>query len=173
MMTDSRVPLIKALIKARGEFTPVLKDGKNPHFKSRYATLDSVVEAITPALLNNGLILLQPISQGEDGGMVLITQLWHESGERFEFKFVLPQLADLQKMGSAITYARRYSILSLLGIAPEDDDDGNAAVPMTTQQRPAQTPATAVANRGTNGTNGKPPKPPTPGYDWDSAIPAN
>ena len=159
-MQDGRIPLIKALIKARGEFAPVVKDGKNPHFKSRYATLDSVVEAITPALLKNGLILLQPISQGEDGGMVLITQLWHESGERFEFKFVLPQLADLQKMGSAITYARRYSILSLLGIAPEDDDDGNATIPQSTQ-RPAQTPAYTVANRGTNG-NGKPPKPAVP-----------
>lgn len=117
--------LIKALVKARSEFDRVTKDSNNPFFKSKYADLASVVGAITPALSANGLVVCQPLEQTENG-LLLKTQLWHESGEVMESTMAIPAIADIQKLGSAITYSRRYALSSLLGIAPEDDD-GNAA----------------------------------------------
>ena len=162
---NSRIDMIKALIKARGAFSPVLKDAKNPFHNNQYATLEGVLAAVTPALLENGLLLLQPLTESGEC-MAVLTQLWHESGEKMEFVFKLPALSDMQKLGSAITYARRYSVLALLGIAPECDDDGNstAAPAKTSTNGVKQTPAATVANRG----NGKPPSVPAPGYDWDN-----
>jgi hypothetical protein len=141
--------LIKALVKARSEFDRVTKDSNNPFFKSKYADLASVVAAITPALSANGLVVTQPIvtidptlspilpkpvkteksESPVDVPMTTIgvlTQVWHESGEKLESVFPVPPMEDIQKVGSAITYIRRYALSSLLGVAPEDDD-GNAA----------------------------------------------
>jgi len=140
--------LIPALIKAKSEMSPIVKDGVNPFHKSRYATLDAIVQAITPALSANGLVLIQ-VTQSEGETFRLVTQLWHCSGEHIEGTYPLPSPEDCsgeknpsQAMGSALTYARRYSIASLLNLCTEDDDDGNAHG--NGKAKPQPTPVTAV-----------------------------
>ena len=118
--------LLTALIKAKADFLPIKKDKINPHFKSRYADLDSILSACEPALLINGLVISQTIELSESG-MILTTTLWHESGESLISKYALPQIADSQKFGSALTYARRYAVSALLSVTADDDDDGNSS----------------------------------------------
>lgn len=117
--------LVSALAKARAEFDAVTKNANNPFFKSKYADLSEVIGAITPALSANGLVVVQPIVQTENG-LLLRTQLYHVGGGVIESTFAIPENKDIQKLGSAITYVRRYSLSSLIGVAPQDDD-GNAA----------------------------------------------
>ena len=117
--------LVEALSKARAEFDAVTKNAANPYFKSKYADLSEVLGAITPALSANGLVVVQPIEQTETG-LLLRTQLHHVGGGVIESTFAIPENKDIQKLGSAITYIRRYSLSALFGVAPQDDD-GNAA----------------------------------------------
>lgn len=121
-----------ALVKAQKEFGPALKSNTNPHFKSRYADLAACVEAVIDALNNNGIALIQPPHECENGVMVE-TIFVHESGETFSAgKLHVPASKhDAQGYGSALTYARRYGLMAACGIAPEDDD-GNAASKKTT-----------------------------------------
>lgn len=124
--SESLKEIMPALIKARGNFKAAVKDSKNPHFKSAYASLDSVVDAITDALLAQGIFQTQPTSV-EDGVTILHTRFVHSSGEWIGSTYpVHPVKKDPQGEGSALTYARRYALMSLAGIAPEDDD-GSAA----------------------------------------------
>ena len=116
------IELIKALIRAKAEFQPIEKDKINPHFRTKYASLDSVLDAVTPALCKHGLVIVQPLQSGR----VLNTHLYHESGEVMTSTFELPDVSDIQKIGSALTYARRYSVCALLGITADEDSDGNA-----------------------------------------------
>ena len=124
----SKEPTIhQALVAAQREFAPALKVAMNPHLKSRYADLASCVNAVVDALNNHGLYLLQRTET--DAEHVSVTTVFiHESGEQLECGgLVLPVAKkDPQGFGSAITYARRYSLMSACGIAPEDDD-GHAA----------------------------------------------
>jgi hypothetical protein len=117
-----------ALVKAQKEFGPALKNSKNPHFKSKYADLSACIEAVIDALNNNGIALVQQLSEC-DSGVIVETLFIHESGEILNCgKIHIPAVKhDAQGFGSALTYARRYSVMSACGIAPEDDD-GNAAV---------------------------------------------
>jgi ERF superfamily len=116
-----------ALIAAKAQFNPIHKNKVNPHFKSKYATLDEILEAIAPALLANNLLLIQPTFV-KDNLTVLKTILIHtESGEQLESELTIPAIADPQKLGAAMTYYRRFSVCSLLAIAPDDDDDGTTA----------------------------------------------
>jgi hypothetical protein len=121
-----RGALAKAMAKAQGDLGPVLKDKTNPAFKSKYADLGAVLEAILPALNRAGLSLVQ--SPSYDGSLVGVTSvLLHESGEWMEATLHMrPVKMDPQGIGSCITYARRYAALAIAGAAPEDDD-GNAA----------------------------------------------
>lgn len=115
-----------ALAKAQAEMGNALKDSDNPHFKSKYADLASVRDACLPALNRHGIAVIQPFVETELGRAVK-TVLLHESGETLECAVpVILGKQDMQGLGSAITYARRYGLLSMAGIAPEDDD-GNAA----------------------------------------------
>jgi hypothetical protein len=116
-----------ALIKAKKEFGPVLKVSSNPHFKSKYAPLDVCLEAVDTACLNNGIALYQETFQDESG-VTVETVFLHESGESLRCgKLHVPaSKQDPQGYGSALTYCRRYSLLTACGIAAEDDD-GNAA----------------------------------------------
>lgn len=116
-----------ALVAAQKQFGPALKTSTNPHFRSRYADLSAVVEAVIDGLNNNGIALLQPCHECSDG--VLVETLFvHESGESISAgKLHVPAAKqDPQGYGSALTYARRYGLMAACGIAPEDDD-GNAA----------------------------------------------
>jgi hypothetical protein len=118
--------LLPALIKAKLAMEPARKNQTNPHFRSKYADLASVIEAVEAALSANDLVLVQTI---EIAGAEthLLTTLYHASGESLSSVYPLrPAKDDPQGMGSALTYARRYSILAICGVAPEDDD-GNAA----------------------------------------------
>jgi hypothetical protein len=126
-MSDTDIQARKALIKAQKEMGKALKNATNPHFRSNYADLKSVVEAVMPAFLANGFAVTQPNGADELGDHVK-TILLHESGATFVSKVYLRLgKQDMQGYGSATTYARRYGLLGMAGVAPEDDD-GNAAV---------------------------------------------
>ena len=119
--------IASALVKAQKAFGPALKSSTNPHFKSRYADLSACVEAVIDALNDNGIALIQQNHPHPDG-VVVETVFVHESGEMLNCGqlFVPASKHDPQGYGSALTYARRYSLMAACGIAPEDDD-GNAA----------------------------------------------
>lgn len=117
-----------ALVKSQKEFGPALKTKTNPHLKTRYADLAACVEAVVDALNNNGIMLMQQTSECE-AGVIVETVFIHESGETFSSgKLHVPaSKVDPQGYGSALTYARRYSLMAACGIAPEDDDGQAAA----------------------------------------------
>ena len=116
-----------ALVKAQQAFGPALKSSTNPHFRSRYADLSACVEAVIEGLNGSGIALVQRTSE-DTTGVTVETVFIHESGEMLECgKLHVPAAKqDPQGYGSALTYARRYSLMAACGIAPEDDD-GNAA----------------------------------------------
>lgn len=127
METKGHKNICAALAAAQSEMGKAIKASANPAFRSKYADLASVMEACLPALNANGIAVIQPICQDEAGRSVK-TVLIHDSGETLEC--AVPLIVgknDMQGLGSAITYARRYGLMSMAGIAPEDDD-GNAAV---------------------------------------------
>jgi len=119
--------IASALVKAQKAFGPALKSSSNPHFKSRYADLAACVEAVIEGLNGAGIALIQRTSE-DTTGVTVETVFIHESGEMLECgKLHVPAAKqDPQGYGSALTYARRYSLMAACGIAPEDDD-GNAA----------------------------------------------
>jgi len=120
--------IAEALVKAQKGFSPALKQSNNPHFRSKYADLATCVEAVIDALNNNGIALMQMTHECQDG-VTVETVFIHASGELLSAgKLHVPAVKhDAQGYGSALTYARRYSLMAACGIAPEDDD-GNAAV---------------------------------------------
>lgn len=119
--------LFAALAKAQAEFSSAKTEGFNPHFKSRYATLESTIEATRDGLAKNELAIVQmPGNYGDN--VAVTTILGHSSGEWIEsVVYVAPAKFDAQSLGSVITYLRRYGRAAITGIAPEDDD-GEAAV---------------------------------------------
>lgn len=126
--STSITKLSVALVKAQGELNAVSKDGKNPHFKSTYATLQNIVESTRDVLHRHGLAVVQTFSQTDGTYIDLTTTLVHESGEWISGTItVRPTKPDPQGLGSAATYARRYAYAAILGIVTDDDDDGNAA----------------------------------------------
>jgi hypothetical protein len=116
-----------SLVKAQKEFGPALKTATNPHFRSKYADLASCVEAVMDALNNNGIYLLQK-THDQQNGIMVETVFVHESGEMLNCGnlYFPASKNDAQGFMSALTYARRGSLMAACGIAPEDDD-GNAA----------------------------------------------
>lgn len=116
-----------ALVKAQREFGPALKSSTNPHFRSKYADLSACIEAVIDSLNNNGIYLMQLTDECE-GGVKVSTVFIHESGEQMSggSLFMPATKQDAQGFGSALSYARRYSLMAACGIAPEDDD-GNQA----------------------------------------------
>jgi len=112
-----------AFVKAQRAFGPALKTSVNPHFKSKYADLANCIEAVIEALNANGIGLMQRTYECKDG-VLLETVFIHESGEVMECGMLHLPASKLDAMGfgSALTYARRYSILATTGLAPEDDD---------------------------------------------------
>ncbi len=126
--STSITKLSVALVKAQGELNAVSKDGKNPHFKSTYATLQNIVESTRDVLHRHGLAVVQTFSQTDGTYIDLTTTLVHESGEWISGTITMrPTKPDPQGLGSAATYARRYAYAAILGIVADDDDDGNAA----------------------------------------------
>lgn len=161
--------IAKALAKAQGEFTPVPKSRtvkvrtQNGAYDFAYAPLDEILAMALPILSRHDLALSHVMVPQERGPLLVVTKLMHGgSGEVLESVFPLVvQGSGPQAMGSAITYAKRYSVTALLGISSEEDDDGNAAQgnaiesrqdrprQSQAQQRPASRPA---PERGRDGT---------------------
>jgi hypothetical protein len=143
LQSDTLAKLAPALVKAQATMGVALKDSTNPHFRSKYADLTSIITASRDALTENGLAVLQR-SHPNDKGVHLETVILHASGEWISDGglFLPASKLDPQGFGSAITYCRRYAYAAMLGIV-QDDDDGNAA----SQPRPVvkQTAAPAPA----------------------------
>jgi len=142
METPIGTKIAAAFVRAQRAFGPALKTSSNPHFRSRYADLSACVEAVIDALNENGIALIQKTYECKDGVMVE-TLFVHESGEVMEGGILhVPAVKhDAQGFGSALTYARRYSLQAACGIAPEDDD-GNMA-----SRRPEAKPTTKVDSK--------------------------
>lgn len=132
--SESIKQLSAALLKAQRSITFASKEANNPHFRSKYADLPAVIDAIKPALNDAGLVFLQTFSPSEAGFIAVTTRLMHETGEWIEDTATVPlPKSDPQGYGSAATYARRYSLAAITGLY-QDDDDGNAA----SNTKPAQ-----------------------------------
>ena len=126
--TDTPTTLAADLVAALSELRTLGQDGSNPHFKSRYLTLQTLIEGVRPILARHNLALLQPVTA--DGASVTVTTLLlHTSGAEFSSALTLTATgpATPQALGSLISYGRRYGAGSLLGIVSDADDDGNAA----------------------------------------------
>ena len=117
--------LYAKLLDVSKEIDPISKDSKNPFFNSSYFDINKLIEVVRPVLSKNGLVLLQPISEGKQYSIIIDA----DSGEQIESSLELPKIQDAQKLGSAITYFRRYTLQSLLGLQAEDDDGNKAAKP--------------------------------------------
>jgi hypothetical protein len=128
---------IADLIAAQGACDPVLKDATNPHFRSKYASLSSCVDACKEAFHKHNFALLQ--SNGHDEyGQYVKTELLHTTGASWgSVVYLVLSKQDMQGLGSAITYARRYGLLGMVGLAPEDDDGNAASAPPKPQPKPA------------------------------------
>jgi hypothetical protein len=120
--------LTEALAKAQGEMHNATLNKVNPHFKSKYADLPTIRDATIPILAKHGLSVTQFTRVREGQTLVLVTRLSHSGGGFIEGEYPLPYQVDKpQAMGSAMTYARRYGLAAMCGIAAEEDDDANAA----------------------------------------------
>lgn len=121
-MTDI-TELAKALAAAQGEFTNPTKDRTNPHFRNKYATLDSMQTATRPILAKHGLAIVQLPTVTPS----LITRLMHSSGQYVESETPITANLKPQEYGSALTYMRRYSYAAILNITADEDDDAEGA----------------------------------------------
>lgn len=120
--------LAAALALAQGEYQEIPKDKINPHYKNKYASLDSIFKTVRPVNAKHGLAVAQLLDEDEQGHPIVRTVLLHSSGERLEAKTrLIVDRNNMQGMGSAMTYARRYGLAGILGVCPDEDDDGEAA----------------------------------------------
>jgi hypothetical protein len=135
--SDSIGNLALALAKAQGEMGAAAKDASNPHFRSKYADLSSIMDACREPLSKHGLAVTQLPGRGDDGSVQLTTILMHESGEHLGSTISSrPAQENPQVVGSILTYLRRYALASVVGVV-SDDDDGEAASAPARQQRAA------------------------------------
>lgn len=133
--------LSESLRLAQLEFPPIHKDKTNPHFKSEYASLDSIISGTRPALAKHGLVVHHEPADTATGVSVTAVLSHPASGqERCVTLGCDCNRANVQQIGSAITYLRRYTVAPLLGLTVDEDDDGNAAAPQQQAARPAAKP---------------------------------
>lgn len=138
--------LAKALHSAQGAMKSAAKDGANPHFKSKYATLESVIEAAKPALQAAGLSFTQAPGMVADGRLSITTMVLHISGQWMRSTLHIPLAkSDPQGVGSAISYGKRYALMAVFGLPSEDDDaeaatDRNPPRALAAPRAVAQTP---------------------------------
>lgn len=143
--SESIIELSKALVKFHSEMGKVSKDAKNPFYKNKYASLSNILDAVTKPLNDNGLSIVQmPCNEG------LTTMLIHSSGEFIASTSATPvkDNTDPQKLGSAITYARRYALGAILSLNIDEDDDGQkAATPQPKAQPKPQSKSVPIGER--------------------------
>lgn len=140
MRTSDKIDLLAAaLCKAQAAMSPASKDAENGHFRSKYADLASAWLAAQKPITDNGLSIVQGFEPGVDKALIIKTMLIHISGQWIESTLVFYPLDQKpQTLGSCITYGRRYSLMAILGIVPDEDDDGNAASRVPPQAPPPQ-----------------------------------
>ena len=122
--------LAEALAKAQIELNNPVLNKTNPHFKSKYADLANVLNAVRPVLGAHGIAVMQ-ITETLDTAIVLHTRLIHTSGEWIESTYPVSHIGKHQEMGAALTYAKRQALSAMVAVAGEDDDDGNEATQQT------------------------------------------
>lgn len=142
--------LVGALAKAQANISHATKDAKNPHFKSSYSTLESVIDATKAALAAEGIVVWQPNTFDEQGRPLCVTQLSHASGEWIRsYTPIFNAKGDAQGFGSGLSYARRYALAAICNISQTDDDGNEASQPAGNQgnqnSQPAAKPATGKA----------------------------
>jgi hypothetical protein len=126
MQSEQTADLSAALAKAQGAMKAATFNKTNPHFKNKYADLAAVIDAIRKPLADNGLSYTQT-TEIREGGLALVTTLRHATGQWVASEYPLPMAAKPQELGSALTYARRYSLSAIACIAADDDDDAEGA----------------------------------------------
>lgn len=127
MQSEQINEIAAALAKAQGAMQNAVMNRTNPHFKSKYADLSSVLESIRTPLSGAGLSVAQTMQMTERG-LMLRTTLMHSSGQYIATEYPLPATQRPHEMGSALTYARRYSLAALVCNSADEDDDGNSAM---------------------------------------------
>lgn len=136
-----------ALAGAQMEMGKAIKSANNPHLKRKYADLGAVMDACLPSLNRHGIAVIQPVAMCETERCV-VTKFIHESGEALECPVpLIVGKNDMQGLGSAMTYARRYGLMSLAGIAPEDDDGAAAVIAAPKRQEAPRFDGPAAAKR--------------------------
>jgi hypothetical protein len=160
IQTSEQIDAISAaLVKAQADIENIAKTGKNPHFKSSYATLADVLDELRPKFAKHGIYIMQAAINGEGATIGVSTRLLHSSGQWIESTlYVAPIKFDAQGAGSTVTYLRRYGLMAMAGVGAEDDD-GEAAVGRP--QAPART----------NGATRTASAPPTPAPLNKAALP--
>lgn len=134
MQSEEIGELVSALVKAQTTIKAAKKDSSNSFFNNKYADLTACIEASRPALLENGLTVIQTMSDGHEAGVTVVTTLAHTSGQWIKgFLHMTPkETNNPQQIGSCITYARRYALAAIVGLTQEDDDGNKASQPKKT-----------------------------------------
>ena len=140
--SDAINEISTALAKVQGEVSNPVFNKTNPHFKSSYADLSSVLNAVRPYLSKNGISLMQ-MTNLEESGLVLYTRLVHSGGQWIESVYPVTASGKHQEIAAALTYAKRLSLSAIVGVAGEDDDDGNAANNVEVKAKAAPKPKSA------------------------------
>jgi hypothetical protein len=152
---ESKPTLISALVKAQSQMTHAAFDQTNPHFKSKFASLKSVIDAVKPALNENGIAYIQK-SVPMDHGIAVETVFYGHGEELSTGPVPVPiDRENAQGFGSALTYAKRYSLAMACGVAADEDDDGNAAAKNTTGRKPQSVTKTVIQEEGIKVDEGK------------------
>lgn len=139
-VTKDNALISAALVKAQRDIGKAAKSAANPFYKSKYADLETVIDAVKGPLNSHGIAITQEIrviNVGEDVKNVLCTTLRHESGETIRSEALLPEQKDIQKWGAAVSYTKRYCLQALL-LLPTEDDDGNSLVEAPTPPKKAR-----------------------------------
>lgn len=158
-MSDKPINLWKAILAVQSEVNVVHKDAVNPHYRSRYATLGAVLEAVRPVALKHGLVIMQSPGLVENGCIKLHTSIIHAAtGESVDSNMSLPLAkGDPQGAGSAISYGCRYSLMSLFALSALEDDDAESQSHSDSPPRPS--PRSAGDSRGSGTRASAPPVP--------------
>jgi hypothetical protein len=147
-MSETIGAIAPALVKAQAEIRPIVKDSTNPAFRSKYTSLDAIMEVVRPVLAKNGLIVVQSVLDTIDGehstSIIVESRVIHSSGEWIAGVVQVPVMQQTSHgFGSALSYGRRYSLSALLSLASDEDDDGNGAIGQQ-QARPQIKPGPPV-----------------------------
>jgi hypothetical protein len=174
--SETTATLCAALVAAQAGLKPIAKDGKNPAFRSRYATLDGIMETVRPALAAHGLAVVQGVVHPETGeggrlvGIMVETRLVHTSGEWLASVVPVPVAkGDAHGLGSALSYGRRYGLSALLALSTDEDDDGNAAAKAPPAKPAPAKPAPAAPAPGQRLHDRVPTTPPPEGMSLAKA----